>query len=691
MAVVALPGQPFPLGVTLTPTGANVALATRTAEAVTLCLIDAEGAETRVPLTEQDAGVWHGLVPGIRAGQRYGFRVDGPFDPARGLRFDAKRLLVDPYARAIAADTTENYSHVGLVVDESFDWGDDRAPMTPYADTVIYETHVKGFTQLHPDVPVDLRGTYEGLGHPAALQHLVDLGVTAVELLPVHESLTEPSVAAHGLTNYWGYNTLGFFAPQSSYSAEVRAQRPGGQVAEFKQMVTAIHAAGLEVILDVVFNHTAEGPATGPTMSFRGIDNPAYYRLDPNDLSQYIDTTGCGNSLNAGDETALRLIMDSLRYWVQQMHVDGFRFDLAPTLAREDGAFEKSASFFDLVAQDPVISRVKLIAEPWDVGQGDSYDIGRFPPLWSEWNGSYRDTVRDFWRSKPGLISTLATRITGSEDLYGTDSRRPTASVNFVTVHDGFTLRDLVSYDHKHNEANREGNRDGTSDNRSWNCGVEGETDDAEIIALRERQRRAMLTTLLTSFGIPMLLGGDEFGRTQQGNNNAYCQDSPISWIDWTDVDAELLAFTQRLVRLRREHPVLRRTRFLRGPQAVDIEWYTPSGDAMGPDDWSNPDARSLVVYLDGTDSPDIALDGTLMPDEDMLLMVNAWWEPLQMRVPGAIMPSTWTCVLDSFDASVGLRPAPSIGPGEYVTVGPRSVMILCGSRVGAPDAEEGQ
>ncbi len=684
MQVTALPGRPFPLGVSVMPEGANVALATRTAESVTVCLIDARGAETAVPLTEQDAGVWHGFIPGVGAGQRYGFRVDGPFDPARGLRFDPTRLLVDPYARAIAADTTADSSHVALVVDEQFDWGDDTAPMTSYANTVIYETHVKGFTQLHPAVPVDLRGTYEGLAHPAALQHLVDLGVTAIELLPVHESFTEPSVAAHGLTNYWGYNTLGFFAPHSAYSAEVRAQRPGGQVAEFKAMVRAIHAAGLEVILDVVFNHTAEGPATGPTLSFRGIDNPAYYRLDPTDLSQYVDTTGCGNSLNAGDETALRLIMDSLRYWIEQMHVDGFRFDLAPTLAREDGAFERSASFFDLVSQDPMISRVKLIAEPWDVGQGDSYDIGRFPPLWSEWNGSYRDTVRDFWRSTPGMLSTFATRITGSADLYGSDARRPTASVNFVTVHDGFTMHDLVSYDHKHNEANRESNLDGTDENRSWNCGVEGETDDPDVLALRARQRRAMLTTLLTSFGVPMMLGGDELGRTQQGNNNAYCQDSPMSWIDWSEVDTDLLAFTRRLVHLRRDHPVLRRTRFLRGPQAVDIGWFTPSGAPMGPDDWANPDSRAVACYLDGSDAPDIALDGTLMPDNDMLIMVNSWWETLEMRVPLSTESAVWTHVVDSYDASVGLSPTPPVGAGEVVRVGPRSVAILCGTRAGA-------
>lgn len=652
-----------------------------------LCLIDPAGRETRIALSEQDAGVWHGLLADIGPGQRYGFRVDGPNDPSRGLRFDASRLLIDPYARAIAIDTSDDYTHLGIVVDESFDWGDDRPPSISYADTIIYEAHVKGFTQLHPDVPVDLRGTYEGLGHPAALAHLVDLGVTAVELLPVHESLTEPAVAAHGLTNYWGYNTLGFFAPHAAYSAEVRAQRPGGQVAEFKQMVKSIHAAGLEVILDVVFNHTAEGPAGGPMMSFRGIDNPAYYRLDPADPARYIDTTGCGNSLNVEDATALQLVMDSLRYWVEQMHVDGFRFDLAPTLARHDGAFERSAAFFDLVAQDPVISRVKLIAEPWDVGQGDSYDIGRFPPLWSEWNGAYRDTIRDFWRSTPGTLPALATRMTGSSDLYGVDARRPTASVNFVTAHDGFTLRDLVSYDTKHNEANREGNSDGAAGNRSWNCGVEGETDDPDVRALRSRQQRALLTTLMTSFGIPMLLGGDELGRTQSGNNNAYCQDTPVSWFDWSDADAALTAFTRRLIRLRTDHPVLRRRRFLSGAQARDIEWYTPDGLIMRDDDWANPDARSVAIYLDGTDSPDLAADGSLLVDDDMLILINAWWEPLDMRVPSAVIPATWTCEVDSFDPRVGASAEPSAPgasrtAGDVLTVGPRSVVILCGTRL---------
>ncbi len=703
-----LPGRPLPLGVEVTPEGAYVSVASGTADSVAVCLVAQDGTEERLRLEQRDFGVWHGFVPGMGPGQRYGLRVSGPCAPERGLRFDVDKLLLDPYARAIVGELGYGpaiYGHavgdparpsgidsagsvpVGVVVDESFDWGSDPRPGTHNADMIIYETHVKGFTQRHPDVPAELRGTYAGLAHPAALAHLVDLGVTAVELLPVHQSVTEPSVHAHGLVNYWGYNTLGFFAPHAAYSAAARAGLLGGQVAEFKAMVQALHAAGLEVILDVVFNHTAEGGADGPTLSFRGIDNVHYYRLDLTNPAAYIDTTGCGNALDAGSVIVLRLIMDSLRYWVEQMHVDGFRFDLAPTLARQSGGFERASAFFDIIAQDPVLSLVKLIAEPWDVGQRDSYDIGRFPALWSEWNGAYRDTVRDFWRGTPGMLSSYATRVTGSSDMYGGWLRRPTASVNFLTAHDGFTLRDLVSNDRKHNEANLEGNRDGTDDNRSWNCGAEGPTDDPEVLHLRSCMQRALLTSLFTSFGVPMLLGGDEMGRSQQGNNNAYCHDSPLTWFDWESADAGLTAYTRRLIRMRLEHPVLRRRRFLTGADADEIGWFTPAGQAMTAADWADPNARAITVHLDGLDMPDMAADGSLLVDDDLLILVNAWWEPLDMVIPAPHPELGWTCLIDSHDPSVGETAEPPVpgrtrAAGEQVIVGPRSVLVLRGSRV---------
>ncbi len=705
--MTVLPGRPLPLGVELTEAGAYVSLVSATADRVTLCLVAEDGSEEWLPLTQRDFGVWHGFVPGLAAGQRYGFRVDGPHDPARGLRFDPDKLLLDPYARAIAGDVRygpEIYGYaqgdprrpsgldsagsvpVGMVVDEAFDWGADACPRTPIADSIVYEVHVKGFTMQHPDVPAGLRGTYAGLAHPAALQHLVDLGVTAVELLPVHHSLTEPSVHAHGLVNYWGYNTLGFFAPNAAYSAAVRAGHPGGQVAEFKSMVGALHAAGLEVILDVVFNHTAEAGADGPTFSFRGIDNVNFYRLNPANPAEYVDTTGCGNSLDADSVIVLRLIMDSLRYWVEEMHVDGFRFDLTATLGREAGVFERTASFFDIIAQDPVLSLVKLIAEPWDVGQADSYDIGRFPAMWSEWNGAYRDTVRDFWRGTPAQLPSYATRVTGSSDLYGGWLRRPTASVNFITAHDGFTLRDLVSYDAKHNEANLENNADGTGDNRSWNCGAEGPTDDPGVLALRSRMQRALLTTLLTSFGVPMILGGDEMGRTQRGNNNAYCQDTPLAWFDWEAPDTELLAFTRRLIRLRREHPVLRRRRFLTGADTGQVSWFTPAGTPMTSANWDDPDARAIMIHLDGHDAPDTASDGTPLLDDDLIVCVNAWREPLTMVIPASLPAARWTRLIDSGDVTSGetATPPASVEPlavGGSVTVAAQSVMVLRGSR----------
>ena len=534
----------------------------------------------------------------------------------------------------------------------------------------------------HPGIPAELRGTYAGLGHEAAIGHLVDIGVTAVELLPVHESVPESFLPQRGLTNYWGYNSIGYFAPHQGYSAAVRAGQPGGQVDEFRAMVDALHAAGLEVLLDVVFNHTAEGSQLGPTLCYRGLDNPAYYRLEDADPSQYVDTTGCGNSLNAGDPVTLQLIMDSLRYWLTDMHVDGFRFDLATTLGRQDGGFEQVAAFFDMVSQDPVVSRSKLIAEPWDVGQVDSYALGRFPPLWREWNGKYRDTMRDFWRSHAVGLGEFATRFCGSADLYAGAHRRPTASVNLITVHDGFTLRDLVSYNDKHNEANGESNRDGTSDNRSWNCGAEGPTDDLAILELRARQSRAMLATLLLSFGVPMLLGGDELGRTQHGNNNAYCQDNEISWFDWSRPDTELQDFTRKLVAFRKQHPVFRRRRFLAGAAASELRWFTPGGAEMTESAWSDASALAIALYLDGSDDPDRAADGTPLLDDDFLVLVNAWWEPLEFALPVTREQATWRPEFGTYNpAEAAGAPSSPRTAGDHVTVGPRSITVLSNPR----------
>jgi isoamylase len=691
------PGRPYPLGASYTGDGTNIAVASSSADAMVLCLFDEAGIETQVPLRDYDAGVWHGFVAGIGPGQLYGFRASGPFDPAGGLRTNPNKLLLDPYARAITgsvtfgpevlghdvddpsrASTIDSASHVprSVIVDATFDWAGDAAPDRRPADSIIYEVHPKGFTMTHPGIPAQIRGTYAGLGHDAAIAHLVDLGVTAVELLPVHHNVPEGFLVERGLTNYWGYNTVGYFAPHESYSAAARGGRIGGQVAEFKTMVAAMHRAGIEVILDVVFNHTAEAGPEGPTLCFRGLDNAAYYRLDPTDPSAYIDTTGCGNSLNAGDPQCLQLITDSLRYWVGEMHVDGFRFDLAPTLARQDGGFDPRSAFFDLVSQDPLISRVKLIAEPWDVGQGDSYDIGRFPPLWKEWNGRYRDSIRDFWRRQDGLIGEFATRFSGSADLYGGSRRRPTASVNLVTVHDGFTLRDLVSYDDKHNDANGEDNRDGNNDNRSWNCGVEGASDDPAITQLRARQSRAFLTTLLLSFGLPMLLGGDELGRTQGGNNNAYCQDNETTWYDWDHVDRDLLEFTRSLIALRRAHPVFRRRRYLAGVDASELRWFTPNGSPMDAADWSDTQARAIGIYLDGDDGPDRAEDGSLLVDDDFLVLVNGWWEVLQFTIPTLDADPVWQIEIDSHDLD-SRTSTDRHRNGETVLVGPQSVLVL--------------
>ncbi len=701
----AVRGRPSPLGATARDGGINFAVASGVAQAVEVCLFDAGGGETRVRLPDYDGGIWHGFVPGAGYGQAYGYRVHGPWAPGRGVYCNPAKLLLDPYARAVRGQVTfgpevygfdaanadapsalDSAGHVplSLVVDEAFDWGDDAPLRRDYADTVFYEVHAKGFTMRHPGVPAELRGSYAGLGHEAALEHLTSLGVTAVELLPVHQYVPDSFLLQRGLTNYWGYQSIGYFAPHLAYSAAARSGQAGAQVAEFKAMVRALHRAGLEVILDVVFNHTAEGGPSGPTLCFRGLDNAAYYRLDPADPGRYYDTTGTGNTLNAGSPVALRLIMDSLRYWLTEMHVDGFRFDLAAALARQDGGFSTVSAFFDLIAQDPVVSQAKLVAEPWDVGQMDSYDLGQFPTLWREWNGKYRDTMRDFWRSqKIGGLGEFATRFAGSADLYGDDGRRPTASVNLITVHDGFTLRDLVSYDTKHNEANGEDNGDGTNDNRSWNCGAEGPTPDPEVVALRARQSRAMLTTLLLSFGVPLLLGGDELGRTQGGNNNAYCQDNETSWFDWSAVDTDLLAFTTRLLAFRRAHPVFRRRRFLTGAEASELGWYTPAGAEMTPADWTDPNALALGIYLDGSDDPDEGPDGHPLVDDDFLVLVNAWWEPIGFSIPVTRAGTQWQPEIDSYE------PAAPGGPpqraGAQVTVGPRSVCVLRGSTLANP------
>ncbi len=606
------PGNAYPLGATFDGSGTNFALFSEVAERIELCLFSEDGTEERVDLPEADGFVWHGYLPSVQPGQRYGYRVHGPYDPARGHRCNPDKLLLDPYAKAIdgqidghsslfaykfdapdAMSTEDSSPHTmtSVVINPFFDWGFDRPPSHGYHETVIYEAHVKGLTMRHPGIPEELRGTYAGLSHPAIIEHLVDLGITAIELMPVHQFVNDTHLQAKKLSNYWGYNTIGFFAPHNGYSAY---DNPGQQVQEFKQMVKTLHEAGIEVILDVVYNHTAEGNHLGPTLCFRGIDNASYYRLVDDDPAHYFDTTGTGNSLLMRHPHVLQLLMDSLRYWVTEMHVDGFRFDLAATLARQFHEVDRLSAFFDLVQQDPVVNQVKLIAEPWDVGVG-GYQVGGFPPLWSEWNGKYRDTVRDFWRGEPATLAEFASRLSGSSDLYEHTARKPSASINFVTAHDGFTLADLVAYNDKHNAANGEGNNDGESHNRSWNCGAEGPTTDEEILALRRRQERNFLTTLLLSQGVPMLLHGDELGRTQAGNNNAYCQDNELTWVDW-DLDEEraaLLDFTSSLVHLRRDHPVLRRRRFFAGSaehggesELGDIAWFTTAGEHMSEADW---------------------------------------------------------------------------------------------------------
>jgi glycogen operon protein len=690
----ARPGDAARLGAIARDGGVNFAVASTVADEVVLCLFDDDGTETPVPLDDLDAGVWHGFVPGIGPGQAYGYRVSGPFEPARGLRCNPRKLLLDPYARALRGQLTYGPELLGhdpgdpgrpsgadsacrvprsVVISPDYDWAGDTPPGHGYPDSILYETHVKGFTMRHPSVPPEIRGTYAGLAHEAATGYLRDLGVTAVELLPVHSYVPEGLLLERGLTNYWGYNTIGYFAPHQGYAAG------GDPVTEFKDMVKALHRAGIEVILDVVYNHTAEGNENGPTLSFRGLDNPAYYRLVAGDEARYYDTTGTGNSLNAGNPFTLRLIMDSLRYWLSEMHVDGFRFDLAATLGREgDNVFDQLSAFFEMVAQDPVVSQAKLIAEPWDVGQADSYDLGRFPGQWREWNGRYRDCMRDFWRGRDVGVAEFATRFSGSSDLYGGARRRPTSSVNLITVHDGFTLRDLVSYDGKHNEANGEDNRDGTDDNRSWNCGAEGPADDQEISALRGRQARALLSTLLLSFGLPLLLGGDEIGRTQRGNNNAYCQDNEISWFDWEAADTGMHDYIRRLIALRRAHPVFRRRKYLTGAEAAELGWYSAAGAAVTGAEWADPSMHAVAVYLDGADEPDEDADGTLLVDDDFLVLVNAWWEPVEFTVPAVReITQDWRTELDSYDPEVPVAGEAPRHAGDRVIVRPRSLQVL--------------
>ena len=716
------PGRPYPLGATYDGSGTNFALFSEVADKVELCLIDDAGRETKVEMAETDAFVHHVYLPGVHPGQRYGYRVHGPYRPAEGHRCNPAKLLLDPYAKAVEGQidgdeslfsykfgdpekfnrkNSRGHTMLGVVVNPFFDWGSDRHPEHEYHDTVIYEAHVKGLTMRHPDVPEDIRGTYAGIAHPATIAHLKSLGVTAIELMPVHQFVQDTTLVDKGLANYWGYNTIGFFAPHNAYSAS--GQR-GQQVQEFKSMVKALHEADIEVILDVVYNHTAEGNHMGPTLSFKGLDNARYYRLT-DDPRYYMDTTGTGNSLLMRSPHVLQLIMDSLRYWVTDMHVDGFRFDLAATLARQFHEVDRLSSFFDLVQQDPVVSQVKLIAEPWDVGEG-GYQVGNFPPLWTEWNGKYRDTVRDLWRGEQRTLAEFASRLTGSSDLYQDDGRRPLASINFVTCHDGFPLHDLVAYNDKHNEANGEDNRDGESHNRSWNCGVEGETDDPEVLRLRARQMRNFIATLMLSQGVPMISHGDEFARTQRGNNNAYCQDNELAWVEWpqeedaegegaqgedaADGDArggpsrELLGFTRAMVWLRRNHPVFRRRRFFHGrpvegthDDLSDIAWFTPAGREMTQRDWDSAQASALTVFLNGNAISEPGARGERISDDSFLLMFNASPKPLEFVVP-VNHGRQWEVVVDTaLPSGVPSDTGPKVQAGDRLTLPDRSMTVL--------------
>jgi len=691
------PGSSYPLGANYDGAGTNFALFSEVAERVELCLIDEQGHERRIDVVEVDGFVWHVYLPDARPGQRYGYRVHGPWNPEQGQRCNPAKLLIDPYAKALDGeidgdeslfsyrfddheafngDDSLGHTMTSVVINPFFDWDNDRPPRHEYHESVIYEAHVKGLTMTHPDVPDEIRGTYAAVAHPAIVAHLTELGITAIELMPVHQFMNDPTLVEKGLSNYWGYNTIGFFAPHAGYS---RSDFPGDQVQEFKAMVKALHLAHIEVILDVVYNHTAEGNHLGPTLSFRGIDNGAYYRLVDDDQAHYFDTTGTGNSLLMRHPHVLQLIMDSLRYWVQEMHVDGFRFDLASTLARQFHEVDQLSTFFQIIQQDPVISQVKLIAEPWDVGDG-GYQVGGFPPLWTEWNGDYRDTVRDFWRGEPGTLGQFASRLSGSADLYEHTGRRPIASINFIIAHDGFTLRDLVSYNEKHNEANGENGADGENHNRSWNGGVEGPTKKKDIIALRWRQQRNLMTTLLVSQGVPMFCHGDELGRTQQGNNNGYCQDNEITWIDWDlgEEEQKQLDFTRKLVQLRHENPVLRRRRFLVGTpvgtkRLGDSAWYNADGSRMTSEAWDEGHARSVMMFLNG--------DGMIAPDaqghrivgDSFLLVFNAWHESIDFRIP-VELKGEWRCAIDT---DHNLAENSLLKSGATLTIHGRSTVVM--------------
>ena len=697
----------YPLGASYDGAGVNFALYSQVAQKVELCLFDEHDVETRIEMTEQNSYVWHNYIPGLQPGQRYGYRVYGPYDPMHGLRCNPNKLLLDPYAKAIegnidgdeslfsywfkspddnsAMNDLDSAAHTmkSAVINPYFDWGNDQHPYISYHDSVIYEAHVRGMTNLNMDVPPDIRGTYAGLAYPSVIEYLKKLGITAIELMPIHQFVNDSFLQEKGLSNYWGYNTIGFFAPHNAYSS---SGERGEQVNEFKSMVKAYHHAGMEVILDVVYNHTAEGNHMGPTLSFKGIDNASYYRLVEGDQQHYFDTTGTGNSLLMRSPHALQLITDSLRYWVTEMHVDGFRFDLAATLARQFQEVDKLSAFFDIVEQDPIISRVKLIAEPWDLGSG-GYQVGGFPSSWSEWNGRYRDTVRDFWRSQPSTLPEFASRLMGSSDLYQVNGRRPVASVNFITAHDGFTMNDLVSYNEKHNEANGEGNRDGESNNRSWNCGVEGPTNIPDVNDLRQRQMRNMFATLLFSQGIPMICGGDEVARTQQGNNNAYCQDNEISWTNW-HLDKgrkELLAFVSKLIHLRLDHPVLHRRRFFTGREPGDdsntipqVEWFDHTGSIMDMDDWQNTHAFSMMIYLNGSDIPEVDWYGNRMVDNDFILIFNAHYEPIMFTLPDERYGRKWQLVVDTHNPN---EPALSYEAGFMITAQSRSFLMLMSAK----------
>lgn len=695
--------MPYPLGATYDGTGTNFALFSEVATRVWLCLLDEDRNEERIELTEVDNYVWHAYIPHIQPGQFYGYRVEGPYDPANGHRCDPSKLLLDPYAKSFYGQVgtdqslysydwndhdarceadSKDHTMMSVVTTPYFDWGHDRPPGHPVHDLVIYEAHVKGLTQLNEEIPENLRGTYAGVAHPATITHLKELGVTALELMPVHQFVNDAHLQERGLSNYWGYNTIGFFAPHNGYAS---SPTPAGGVQEFKQMVKTLHDADIEVILDVVYNHTAEGNHLGPTLSFRGIDNAAYYRLVDNDKFHYFDTTGTGNSLLMRSPAVLQLIMDSLRYWVVEMHVDGFRFDLASTLARQFHEVDKLSAFFDIIHQDPVLSQTKLIAEPWDVGDG-GYQVGGFPPKWSEWNGKYRDTVRDFWRGEYSRLGEFASRLVGSADLYEQTGRRPMASINFVTAHDGFTMADLVSYNDKHNEANGEGGADGDSNNRSWNCGVEGPTDDPAVKELRARQHRNFLTTLLLSQGIPMISHGDEVARTQEGNNNTYCQDNELSWIHWNlgEAETDMLEFTKSLVSVRNEHPVFHRRRFFAGraerggeSDLGEIEWFTPEGNHMSETDWNEASARSVMIFLNGNAIREPDDRGRRIVDDDFVLMFNASPDPVDFTIPGGAYGKEWFEVVNTYSPAVtAAEPVSHVG-GDTVRLEGRSTLVL--------------